>query len=84
MKYYFRHTRKPYEAGIIFHACISQNPSRYSTGFSENMKQGEVGSLRSHDFLHLKKDEGSFKRRDPLTRDFVFCQKSNPQWGGSG
>lgn len=45
------------------------------------MKQGEAGNTHSHDFLHVNEGEGSFKRRDLWTRDFVLCQMSNSQWG---
>lgn len=46
-------------------------------------KQGEAGSLHSHGVLHWKEGKDIFKRREPLTRDFALCQKSNSQWRGS-
>lgn len=54
---------------------ISEKPSRYSADFSENMKQGEAGSMHSHDVLYWKEGKDFCKRRNLVTRDFCLVSK---------
>lgn len=39
------------------------------------MKQGEAGSMHSHDVLHWKEGKDFFKRRNLVTRDFCLVSK---------